>query len=416
MTCVSGGVHEIRTRVLAHGGHGLPGHIWAAGGGLGALALVACVALYASESGDLCDRSLHAGWAEYELVDVRHEIDGGEFLGFCSNSEHGIFDVFLDSEAGGNVLLDIPKAEFDPRQVDHKSCNFGYSINGSASKYAGVRARQIYETDQRRGLQLSWDERVSQISYYKSPAACLEKYDVLERVRSAPPSSFQNPRHEEYRARTDAFCESVGANIIHLNHTISGGTLDRVCSLNKLEMQFDISPETFGELIVDIPHDVFPIHYSGYERSHPMTEKRVVAANDHYPFAITTWNKYGVPYSTMVFYHTESQFLHYMGVFRSDASLEGPPNGISRVEGCIEESYPCFPIQFFWGRPVYKISSHDYFDRYSIPFRTDDATIVLWIHLPVWMALYYDYHPEKYTEPQESFGRDPRTTRAGQRF
>ena len=407
------GARGIKVRVFARDGHGLPGHIWAAGGGLGALALVAYVALYASESGDLCDRSLHAGWVEYELVDVQHKMDDGEFLGFCANKEYGVFDVFLDSEAGGNVLLDISKAEFDPRQVDHKSCDFGYSINGSASKHDGVRARQIYETDQRRGLQLSWDERVSQISYSKSPAACLEKYDVLERVRSAPPSSLQNLQYEEYRARTDAFCESTRANVIHLNYTISGGTLDRVCSVHDQKMVFYISPKTFGELIVDIPYDVFPPHTGAFE-FHPVTGELVDAAYHRYPFTITTWNKYGIPYSTMELYHAEIQFRRTFEVVNMD-NMKDQPDSFSRVIGCRDTEQPCFPIPFFWGRLAYKISSHDSFDRYSIPFRTDDVKIVLWVH-NVLIPVPDDYRPEKYRmqESQEEFWRDLlRTTRAG---
>ena len=54
------------------------------------------------------------------------------------------------------------------------------------------------------------------------------------------------------------------------------------------------------------------------------------------------------------------------------------------------------PVPLWWGGQISKISSHDVFDRYSIPFRADDARIELWMHMSLPRVQYHDYHPERY--------------------
>ena len=135
-----------------------------------ALALLAGAAPHAlGEPSGLCVRSLHAADAEYEIVDVSHDITDGNFLGLCANQEYGVFDVFVDSGSAEELVLTIPKEEFDPRQFDYQRCGFGYGANGSGSKHAGIRAEQISQTDEQRVIRFSWDMPVSQISYLKSP-------------------------------------------------------------------------------------------------------------------------------------------------------------------------------------------------------------------------------------------------------
>ena len=218
----------------------------------------------------------------------------------------------------------------------------------------------------------------------------MEKHDTKDRPVGLPYILKQGWWHyaNGQRVSLDASCASAGAHIIHLNHAISGGKLDRICSMGETRMLFDISPHTYGELIVDIPNDVFPMHYSGYgggglvgPDGEPLDD-----VHDDFPFAMTTWNRYGIPYNTMVFDHTE---------------------GVSRISGEIVSQDYGFPIPFFWGRPVTKISEHPTFDRYSIPFGADDVRIVFWIHVAIQHALYHDYHPEKYeVKRQGHFCRD----------
>lgn len=365
-----------------------------------ALTLLACIAPPASGSDDLCDRSLHAGYTKYELMEVPYEIEGGKFLGLCVNSENGVFEIFLDAEPDGELVLEMPSAWFDPRQFDRQACDFGYGINGSSSRHNGVRTEIDEIVDQRIVVGFSWDVQVSQISYTKSPAMCLEKHDVLDGVWDTPLSALKGWLYGDNHLSLDVHCVSPNATIIRLNHTMSNGKLDRICTIDSMSMTFYISPETFGELIVDIPNDVFPLHHSGYDGI-GLTDsngKPINDVHDDYPFVMTTWNKYGIPYSTVQFYHTEYQFYKYEGGQRVHWGKESRhSDGVSKFEGCLLHSrHACFPIPFFWGRPAYKISSHDSFDRYSIPFGADDAKIELWTYLPTPMALYYDYHPEKY--------------------
>ena len=379
-----------------------------------ALTLLACVAPPAYGSGGLCDRALHAGWVEYELMDVQHEIEGGEFLGLCVNSKYRIFDIFLDAGPGGELVLEMPRAWFDPRQFDRRACDFGYGINGESSKHEGVRAEIDHPVDQHMTIQFDWDVHVWQISYAKSPVTCLERQDIRDHVWDTPLSALRGLWYGEYHAVIDAHCASPWANVIRLNHTISGGTLDRVCSMHERELVLDISPDTFGELIVDMPHDVFPPHTGAFE-FHPVTGELVDAAYHRHPFTITTWNKYSMPYSTTELYHAEIQFRRTFEVVHM-YSMEDQPDSFSRFIGCRDAQHPCFPIPFFWGRLAHKISSHDSFDRYSIPFGTDDVRIVLWAHNVLRPGL-DNYHPEKYRvqESQEEFWRDLlRTRRAGQ--
>ena len=155
-------------------------------------------------------------------------------------------------------------------------------------------------------------------------------------------------------------------------------------------------------MIIDIPNDIFPLHrggynkYGGYEPVHPITGKPVDAVYGYDPFSIMTWNKYQVPYSTMEFYHTDIQFRSTFENVNMHVNREDNPNGISMCVGCRDTQHPCLPIPFFWGRQIYKIRSHDSFDRYSIPFGVDDARIVLWVHVLMPRAQYYGYRPERY--------------------
>ena len=378
---------------------------------MGTLTVLACVAAPAYGSVDLCDRALHADYAEYELADVSYEIEGGEFLGLCVNAENGVFDIFLYAGPGGELVLEMPSTWFDPRQFDRQACDFGYGINGSSSRHDGVRTEIDEITDQHIIVEFFWDAQVSQISYAKNPSACLEKHDVWDGVWDTPLSALKGWLYGDNHLSLDVHCVSPNANIIHLNYTMSNGKLERICTIDSTRMVFYLSPETFGELIVDIPNDVFPLHHSGYDKI-GLTDsdrKPINDVHDDYPFVITTWNKYGIPYSTVQFYHTEYQRYEYEGGQRVHWSKESRhSDGVSEFEGCLSQSHhACFPIPFFWGRPVYKISSHDSFDRYSIPFGADDAKIEFWTYVGVQTALYYDYHPEKYkTEPQEHSCRD----------
>lgn len=300
MTRIRKSAHEqVRgAGVFARRGRGCPVSTRTACSALAAVITLSCATPPASGSGDLCYSALHAGYVEYELVDVEHEMDDGEFLGFCVNKEYGVFDVFVDAGPGGELALEIPGAMLDPRQFGGQVCDFGYSVNGSDYKHEGVHADLIRSTDRSITVEFQWDTHVSQISYVKSPAACLEQRDVLDHMWDTPLSTIRGLWYGEYHASIDAHCASPWANVIHLNHTVSGGTLDRVCSTYEREIVFDISPEIFGELIVDIPHDVFPPHTGAFE-FHPVTGEPVDATYHRYPFTITTWNKYGIPYSTM---------------------------------------------------------------------------------------------------------------------
>ena len=399
--------------VFARNRQGCPVPVRVACASLATLIVLSCATPPASGSGDMCDRALHAGYVEYEQVDVRHEMKGGEFLGFCANKEYGVFDVFLEAGPGGELSLEIPRAMLDPRQFGGRTCDFGYGINGSGYKHESVRADLSRSTDRSMTVQFYWDAHVSQISYVKSPAACLERRDVLDHMWDTPLSALRGLWYGEYHAAIDAHCASPWANVIRLNHTVSWGTLDRVCSMHERKIVFDISPETFGELIVDMPHDVFPSHTGAFE-FHPITGELVDSTYHRHPFTITTWNKYSMPYSTMELYHAEIQFRRTFEVVSMD-NMEDQPDSFSRFIGYRDTQQPCFPIPFFWGRLAHKISSHDSFDRYSIPFGTDDVRIVLWAH-NVLTPVPDDYRPEKYRvqESQEELWRDLlRTTRAG---
>lgn len=78
---------------------------------------------------------------------------------------------------------------------------------------------------------------------------------------------------------------------------------------------------------------------------------------------------------------------------------------VSRPSRCAE-GFGCLPVPLWWGSQISKISSHGAFDRYSMPFGADDVKIVLWMHLSMSRAQYYDYHPEKYAAgPREHFCR-----------
>ena len=332
-----------------------------------ALALLACAPPAAAE---LCGGSLHADSTEYEPVAVYHELSEGTFRGFCANQEYGVFDIFLDAEPGGELELIVPKAEFDPRQFDYGRCSFGYGANGDDSRHPGIRAEQVSQTDRTRTLRFSWDMYVSQISYLESPAACVEKQSVLEHLSDAP-AAFPRWSGENRRlAAYDALCAEPGNRIIHLNHAISGGRLDKVCSVSEVWMMFYISPESSGELVVDIPKDVFPPYDGGFEH---LGYREPWDIHDAYPFTVTTWGRSWIPSSVSEFHHTED---------------------VSRPSSCASNTQ-CFPIPFWWGGQISKASSHGAFDRYSIPFGADDSRIELGVGATI-RAQYYDYHPERY--------------------
>ena len=342
-----------------------------------ALALLACAPPAAAE---LCGGSLHAGSTEYEPVAVYHELSEGTFRGFCANQEYGVFDIFLDAEPGGELELIIPKAEFDPRQFDYQPCSFGYGANGEGTEHPGIRAEQIGQTDRTRTLRFSWDIHVSQISYLESPAECVEKHAIVDHLASTPTAFPRWSGSNFHLAAYDANCAEPG-NRIRLDHAISGGRLDKICSIGKGEMVFDISPESSGELVVDIPKDVFPPYDGGFD---PPGYREPWNIHDAYPFSVTTWSRSGIPSSVSEFHHTED---------------------VSRPSRCAK-AFGCMPVPFWWGSQISKVSSHDAFDRYSIPFGADDVKIELWMHVSMIRAQYYDYHPERYAAgPREHFCR-----------
>ena len=342
-----------------------------------ALALLACAP---SASAELCDGSLHADNTKYEPVAVYHELSEGTFRGFCANQEYGVFDVFLDAEPGEELEVIVPKAEFDPRQFDYPSCSFGYGAN-EGTEHPGIRAEQVGQTDRTRTIRFSWDVYVSQISYLESPAACVEKQAIVDHLTSTP-TAFPSWSGGILRlALLDASCAGPGNHIMQLNHAISGGRLDKICSMGVDTMVFDITAESAGELVVDIPKDVFPPYDGGFD---PPGYWEPWDMHDAYPFTVTTWGRSWIPSSISEFHHTED---------------------VSKPSSCVS-GFHCFPIPFWWGSQISKISSHGTFDRYSIPFGADDVKIELHMHLTMIRAQYYDYHPEKYAaEPREHFCR-----------
>ena len=364
----------------AAAGRGRPG---AAGRRIGAacalaLALLACAPPAAAE---LCDGSLHADNTKYEPVAIYHELSEGTFRGFCANQEYGVFDIFLDAEPGEGLELIVPKAEFNPRQFDYPSCSFGYGANGEGTEHPGIRAEQVGQTDRTRTIRFSWDVYVSQISYLESPAACVEKQAVVDHLTSTPTAFPRWSGSNLHLVAYDASCAGPYDHIVRLDHAIYGGRLDKICSIDEGEMVFYISPESAGELVVDIPKDVFPPYDGGFD---PPGYREPWNMHDAYPFTITTWSRSGIPSSVSEFHHTED---------------------VSRPSRCAK-AFGCMPVPFWWGGQISKISSHDAFDRYSIPFGADDVKIELWMHLPMIRAQYHDYHPERDAAgPREHFCR-----------
>ena len=326
-------------------------------------------------SAELCDGSLHADSTEYEPVAVWHEISEGTFRGFCANQEYGVFDIFVDAEPGGELEMIVPKSEFDPKQFDYGRCSFGYGANGDDTVHLGIHAEQVSQTDRTRTLKFSWDVHVSQISYLESPATCVEKQKVLDHLSDAPTAFPRWSGENLHLAAHDALCAEPGNHIIHLNHAISGGRLDKICSVSEVWMMFYINAESSGKLVVDIPKDVFPPHQSGFESTISYWKPSYI--HDAYPFTITTWGRSEIPSNIAQFYHTE---------------------GVSKPSSCAS-NIQCFPIPFWWSGQISKISSHGTFNRYSIPFGTDDSRIELGVGATI-RAQYYDYYPEKYAVGQ----------------
>ena len=333
-----------------------------------ALALLACAP---PASAELCDGSLHADNTRYEPVAIYHEISEGTLRGFCANQEYGVFDIFLDAEPGEELEIIVPKSEFDPRQFDYPYCSFGYGANGEGTEHPGIRAEQVGQTDRTRTIRFSWDIYVSQISYLESPAACVEKRAIVDHLTSTPTAFPSWSGGILHLALLDASCAGPGNHIIQLNHAISGGRLDKICSMGVDTMVFDIAAESAGELVVDIPKDVFPPYDGGFDLPGYWKPWNI---HDAYPFTVTTWGRSWIPSSVSEFHHTED---------------------VSKPSSCVS-GFHCFPVSFWWGSQISKISSHGAFDRYSIPFGADDVKIELHMHLSMIRAQYHDYHPEKY--------------------
>lgn len=218
--------------------------------------------------------------------------------------EYGVFGVFLDAGPGEDLDLIMPKSEFDPEQFDYPSCSFGYGVNGGSSAHPGIHAEQIGQTDRIRTISLSWDVPVSQISYLRSPVECVEKRAAVDHLSGAPAAFPLWSGGNSHLALYDSLCAEPGDRIIRLNHTISGGKLDQICSVGAHWLMFDIVPESAGELVVDIPKDVFPPHHGGFD--HPSSNREPRGIRDDYPFTVITWGRSWIPSSIGEFHHAES--------------------------------------------------------------------------------------------------------------
>ncbi len=198
---------------------------------------------------------------EYTLVEpTTHTITGGTFEKLCVQLHYKWFNIYLDTDSGGSITLEIPKGIVNLKQYDYLDCHGDgrYNLEGTLDYQArkNFTVEQIAQTEQSRTFKFTYDGPVSEIEYfgaygvfdgvdYSEPNNCIKEYEDnnYDPLGHLP---WNEPKTEERRPCPE---------LLDLDYTITNGNVDKICgSYPHIFVVFYFSNVTSGsELTVDIP-------------------------------------------------------------------------------------------------------------------------------------------------------------------
>ena len=343
---------------------------------------------------------------------ISHSISSGVFIGLCHDDYAG-FDIFFESSASGTLLLTVPKDESDIfKRFDYFSCNYeDYTINGNT--FSIITAKQVSQTDTTRTIKFIWDatEPVYQISYFKDSVNCINIYENND----IDPSESLRPPSKPEKHNLD-MC--MPPNRIHLNHTITNGTLKGVCSFGLDKLQFEIESDDDGVLFLDIPKDVFDRKYyygndgifnvDVFSTKYTTYDDRIYVDRFYFPPVFEENTGIRQSYDRhanedyiiqCVSYDVENDVC--LKLYDESLIFKKYDEGLT-----FEEYYDDYKNKMLKKTPeiehliVTKIKTTDTFDRYKIPFLKDDYFFTFSFEQqhsePVGTT---QYNPQKYTIP-----------------
>ncbi len=224
-----------------------------------------------TDADDPCHGAAVVAGHPYVLVEpITHSMTGGTFEKLCAQPHYKWFKIYLNTDAGGSITLEIPKSVVDLKQYDYLDCNAGgYYLDGKYDGYTlkNFTVEHLAQTDKSRTLKFTYDKPVSVISYFGA-------YGVFDGVDSSEPKFCINAYEQNNYDPTKRLPwndppdePTICYRLLDLNYTITNGSVDKICGGNSINnedirVDFHLSGIMSGaELTVDIPwSDMRPYH------------------------------------------------------------------------------------------------------------------------------------------------------------
>ena len=224
---------------------------------------------------NICNNSHLGNIIPYMNIEpLDYSITGGEFIALCGTQAYYWFDIFLETDSVGELIIEIPKNSLDLKQFDYLDCatqgNF-YVYDEDDNAYV-LSGEQIAQTDTSRTIKITWDTSVQQISYFGgagliptsetnfSIGLSHPRYCILEYENNNYDPTKSIPIDQELIKKFDSMLcsEQHGFIMVYLHYTITTGTVEKICVSSygsKLNFILDVDDE--GYLILDVPNDLF---------------------------------------------------------------------------------------------------------------------------------------------------------------
>ncbi len=178
------------------------------------------------------DEICHSDFADTLVEPLSHSITDGEFLGFCADIHYKWFAIYLDTDTGGSITLEIPKDIVDLKQYDYLDCyRNSYSFDGKRLHESRYSVKQVAQSDDSRTIEITFDKPVGRIQYfgaygifdgvdYSQPNYCIDEYE-----KNGHDPAGHLPRVEPNYMPDPPECP----DLLDLNYTITGGRVDKIC-------------------------------------------------------------------------------------------------------------------------------------------------------------------------------------------
>ncbi len=214
-----------------------------------------------TDADDPCHGAAVVAGHPYMLVEpITHSMTGGTFEKLCAQPHYKWFKIYLNTDAGGSITLEIPKSQVDLKQYDYRDCNDGgrYYLDGKYDGYTlkNFTAEHLAQTDKSRTLKFTYEMPVSEISYFGA-------YGVFDGVDSSEPKFCINAYEQNNYDPTKRLPWNEPKPdppppcrvFLGLNYTITSGQVDKICghALGE-QVEFHLNNvASNAELTVDIP-------------------------------------------------------------------------------------------------------------------------------------------------------------------